>query len=141
MSENTARTTVAAYFPTADRTLPRSTRAASSFGAALDRPERAERTRPGLLRTGVDVAADIGGPVGGIARGVQALVGGGSAGGARDGQIDAMWEMQRENQAFNLEYLALQEAIQSENRNFTTVSNLLRARHETAKSAIANIRA
>ncbi len=32
------------------------------------------------------------------------------------------------------------EAMQSENRRFTTMSNLLKARHDTAKSAISNIR-
>jgi hypothetical protein len=51
-----------------------------------------------------------------------------------------MWEMQRESQAFNLEYLALQESMQSENRRFTTMSNLMKARHDTSKAAIGNIR-
>jgi len=30
--------------------------------------------------------------------------------------------------------------VQQENRRFTTVSNVLKAKHETAKSAIGNIR-
>jgi hypothetical protein len=48
--------------------------------------------------------------------------------------------MQRESQAFNLQLLALQEDVQQENRRFSMVSNVLRARHDTAKAAISNVR-
>ena len=48
--------------------------------------------------------------------------------------------MQRESQTFNLQLLALQEDVQQENRRFSTVSNVLRARHDTAKAAISNVR-
>lgn len=54
-------------------------------------------------------------------------------------QLDRMWEMQRENQQFNLEYLQLQNEIQADNRRFSTVSNLMKARHDTAKAAINNM--
>lgn len=37
-------------------------------------------------------------------------------------------------------YLELQERMNSENRKFTAVSNVLKARHETVKNAITNIR-
>jgi hypothetical protein len=39
-----------------------------------------------------------------------------------------------------LQLLALQEDVQQENRRFSTVSNVLRARHDTAKAAISNVR-
>jgi len=39
-----------------------------------------------------------------------------------------------------MQYLALQEEVQQENRRFTTISNVLKAKHETAKAAIGNIR-
>jgi hypothetical protein len=52
----------------------------------------------------------------------------------------AMQAMQRESQVFNLQLLELQEQIQQENRRFTTVSNVLRAKHDTAKAAVSNIR-
>jgi hypothetical protein len=48
--------------------------------------------------------------------------------------------MQRESQVFNLQLLELQEDVQQENRRFTTVSNVLRAKHDTAKAALSNIR-
>jgi hypothetical protein len=49
--------------------------------------------------------------------------------------------MQEQAQEFNLQLLSLQEEVQQENRKFSTVSNVLKAKHETAKSAIGNIRA
>jgi hypothetical protein len=55
-------------------------------------------------------------------------------------EMAAVHAMQRESQAFNLQLLALQEEIQQENRRFSTLSNVLRARHDTAKAAISNIR-
>lgn len=39
-----------------------------------------------------------------------------------------------------MEYLMLQQRIQEENRRYTTLSNVLKAQHETAKTAIGNIR-
>ncbi|MCS6798482.1 MAG: hypothetical protein NZ898_08125 [Myxococcota bacterium] len=40
----------------------------------------------------------------------------------------------------SMRLLALQQRIQSENQRFTTLSNVMKARHETAKNAINNIR-
>jgi hypothetical protein len=40
----------------------------------------------------------------------------------------------------SLHYLQLQEQISSENRRFSALSNVMKARHDTAKSAINNIK-
>jgi hypothetical protein len=40
----------------------------------------------------------------------------------------------------NLHYLQLQERISAENRAYSTLSNVLKARHDTIKNAIGNIR-
>ena len=56
-------------------------------------------------------------------------------------QIDKMWAMQQENQVFNMQYMQLQQSIQADNRNFSTMSNLMKVRHDTAKSAINNMHA
>jgi len=40
----------------------------------------------------------------------------------------------------NLYYLQVQERVNAENRSFTTLSNVLKAEHETVKTAIGNIR-
>ncbi|MEK7703489.1 MAG: hypothetical protein AAB426_00910 [Myxococcota bacterium] len=48
--------------------------------------------------------------------------------------------MQELNMSFNLQYLQLQEKMQAENRQFTVLSNVIKTKHDTAKSAIGNIR-
>ena len=63
----------------------------------------------------------------------------GSLPGAGDDQIEQMFEMQKQSQAFNLQYLELQNRIQEDNRQFSTLSNLMKVRHDTAKSAINNM--
>lgn len=64
---------------------------------------------------------------------------GGSGGGSEPGQSD-MERVMHESQAFNLYYLEIQEEMSRENRRFSALSNVMKARHETAKSAIGNIR-
>lgn len=45
-----------------------------------------------------------------------------------------------QSQDMNLYFIELQERIAAENRAFTTYSNVLKARHDTVKNAIGNIR-
>jgi hypothetical protein len=40
----------------------------------------------------------------------------------------------------NLYFIEIQEKISAENRNYSTISNVLKARHDTVKNAIGNIR-
>jgi len=47
--------------------------------------------------------------------------------------------LQAESQAFNAQYLQLQEAMQRENREFTALSNVMKVKHDTARAAIGNI--
>lgn len=44
------------------------------------------------------------------------------------------------SQEMNLYYLRIQEQVNAENRSFTTMSNVMKAEHETVKTAIGNIR-
>ena len=60
-------------------------------------------------------------------------------GGAKGEKLDQMWEMQEQNQMFNMQYMHLQQELQADNRHFSTMSNLLKARHDTAKAAINNM--
>ncbi len=116
------------------------------------------------LLTGAEVAGGaIGGPVvaaairqartsvadtGGGTGGVGVSGGGGpldtAAGvvnaGSPSAEMQAMHAMNRESQQFNMQMLSLQEEVQQENRRFTTLTNVVRARHDTAKGAIGNIR-
>lgn len=72
-----------------------------------------------------------------------ALAGGGGPGGmgGESQNLEEMWEMQRQNQVYNMQYFKLQQAAQQQNRRFKALSNLMKVRHDTAKSAINNMRA
>jgi hypothetical protein len=48
--------------------------------------------------------------------------------------------LQEMNQSFNIQYLMLQQDMQTENRQFTLVSNIMKTKHDTAKNAINNVR-
>jgi hypothetical protein len=49
--------------------------------------------------------------------------------------------LMQQGQMSSLQLLALQQQVQQENQRFTTVSNVMRAKHDTAKAAVSNIRA
>jgi hypothetical protein len=45
-----------------------------------------------------------------------------------------------QSQEMNLYYLRIQEEVNAQNRSFTALSNVLKAEHDTVKTAIGNIR-
>ena len=51
-----------------------------------------------------------------------------------------MRQMQELNMSFNMQYLGLQQKMQADNRQFTTLSNIMKTKHDTAKNAINNVR-
>ncbi|MFZ9887118.1 MAG: hypothetical protein ACO3JL_06420 [Myxococcota bacterium] len=63
-----------------------------------------------------------------------------STGNSQQDMINQTKNMQEMMQSFNLQYLTLQEKMQNENRSFTTISNVLKTKHDTAKSSINNVR-
>lgn len=63
-----------------------------------------------------------------------------ATGGSSEGDLMASARaLQAESQAYNAQYLQLQEAMQRENREFTALSNVMRVKHDTARAAIGNI--
>lgn len=68
------------------------------------------------------------------------LGGVGGAGGADGSSAGNMDDMLTRNADMNLYYLELQERISAESRAYTTLSNVLKTRHDTVKNAIGNIR-
>ncbi len=54
--------------------------------------------------------------------------------------LNATKAMQETQMSFNLQYLQLQSQMQNENREYTTVSNILKTKHDTVKNSINNIR-
>jgi hypothetical protein len=60
-----------------------------------------------------------------------------AAPGAESGSVEGALA---QSQEFNLYYLQLQEQLAAENRQYSAMSNVLKARHDTVKNAIGNIR-
>ena len=131
--------------PTPEATRARTTiRSGPSFSDVL-------KGGLGIILTGATAAA---GPVGGAL--LTSAVRGNAAGtassagsytsalgnsGTSDGDMmQQMRDLQAQSRDMNLEMLGLQEQVQQENRRFSTASNVLKARHDTAKAAIGNIR-
>jgi hypothetical protein len=52
----------------------------------------------------------------------------------------SMEQMMSQDADQNMYYLQLQEQMSQESRNYSAVSNVLKARHDTMKNAIGNIR-
>ncbi|MBI5533025.1 MAG: hypothetical protein HY898_09935 [Deltaproteobacteria bacterium] len=102
------------------RSLP-----ASAIVAASVRPMGPGRTAtaPGLAH--------------GLAEGVSVNGGAGTAGNTGANGVEAALA---QSQDMNMYFIELQERLAAENRSFTTYSNVLKARHDTIKNAIGNIR-
>jgi len=63
------------------------------------------------------------------------------AGGATANAEGTVEGMLQQGELSNYQLLALQQEVQQQNQRFTTVSNVMRAKHDTAKAAVSNIRA
>ena len=63
-----------------------------------------------------------------------------ASGSEADQRIVAAQDFQEMNMSFNMQYLMLQQKMQSDNRQFTLLSNIMKTKHDTAKNAISNVR-
>ena len=70
----------------------------------------------------------------GVSGGVSGVTGASSGG---DPSIQAVMSQDADQ---NLYYLKLQEQMSAESRSYSAISNVLKARHDTMKNAIGNIR-
>jgi hypothetical protein len=59
---------------------------------------------------------------------------------SQENLMNSTREMQEMNMSFNTAYLEIQNKISHENRQFTLLSNIMKNKHDTAKTAINNIR-
>jgi hypothetical protein len=81
-----------------------------------------------------------------IGRGASPIANVGSPGGPGagignvGGETGGLEASLQQSQDMNLYYLQVQEAVSAQNREFTTISNVLKAKHDTVKTAIGNIR-
>ncbi|HCF59186.1 MAG TPA: hypothetical protein DFS52_14490 [Myxococcales bacterium] len=63
-----------------------------------------------------------------------------SSGASGADSLQQQREMMEANQRWTAQYLVLQNQMQQESREFNSISNILKVRHEAAKTAINNIR-
>lgn len=116
------------------------------FGRAL---ESVAAGALGALAGGASLAAPFlpgGLALAGAVRGATRQLSQATSGAARSGAdlgggdiVEATRALQQEAQSFNLQYLTLQESLQRESREFTALTNVMKLKHDTARSAIANI--
>jgi hypothetical protein len=114
--------------------------AGRSFRDAID-------VSAGSLLDGIEAASSLvpgGGVVSAAVRGARAAsagsAGAAEAAGTSGSGAETLGDLQTAMAQDNMTYLKLQEQMQAENRRFTTLSNVMKARHETAKNSINNIR-
>jgi hypothetical protein len=79
---------------------------------------------------GAPTSAGIGG-IGGV---------GGAGSGGAPAEAGSIESSLQQSQDMNLYFLQIQEAVNAQNRSFTALSNVLKAEHDTVKTAIGNIR-
>jgi len=83
----------------------------------------------------------LGGGLGGIAVGGGGLGGGGVGTPAGGGQnLESLQQVMNANNQQSMQLLGLQMNMQRENQVFSTVSNVLKTRHDTVKNTISNVR-
>ena len=104
----------------------------SSSGASTAAPNSSG------LSTGTGMTGSVSNS-GGSAYGGASTGGVSGTGGPTD-MMTAAKQMQELNMSFNMQYLTLQQKMQADNRQFTTLSNIMKTKHDTAKNAINNVR-
>jgi hypothetical protein len=123
---------VATHVMGAPRLAAAITGAESRATAALGSP------LPGALGSRGMTAAMA--PVGTTATSTSSGATGLAGAGSDSSDLATMQAMQRESQVFNMQLLGLQDQVQQDSQRFTTLSNVMRAKHDTAKAAVSNIR-
>lgn len=147
---------VATTSPRVTPTPPRAGKFAEVLGRSVVRTaETAMRSLPGAPLMAVAVRGGaapmpvmrhgMAGPEGPVAgapmspAGVGGL-GGVGASGTAPGEASSIEASLQQSQDMNLYFLQIQEAVNAQNRSFTALSNVLKAQHDTVKTAIGNIR-
>jgi len=133
--------------PTAARVTPAPARPfkqvmEASQSAVVSGAESAVRRLPGgpILAAAFRPGPSAGSAHAGATPEGSAGTAGGEGGAAEGSSAGGMDDMLARNADMNLYYLQLQERISAESRAYTTLSNVLKTRHDTVKNAIGNIR-
>jgi hypothetical protein len=102
--------------------------------------EQAVRTLPGGPILAAAFRPPAGAPVGGSLVAGQAPEGSAGTAQSSAGSRGGVEQTLAENGDRTIYYLELQERIAAESQRYTALSNVLKARHDTIKNAIGNIR-
>jgi hypothetical protein len=105
--------------------------------------KRGAQKAVGAVTGGARLAASFlpgGGFISAVADVVDGAVGNGVAGGDKWELLRAQERLQEEGLANSLRLLTLQRKMNEETQTYTAMSNVMKTRHEMAKSAINNIR-
>ena len=92
----------------------------------------------GVGGTGGSPASALGAATAGLGAGPVAAM---STSGQPGSDMASVQAMMQDGQSSNMQLLAMQQQIQDESQRFSTVSNVMRAKFDTAKAAVSNIRA
>lgn len=132
--------------PTAHRVTPEPAQPFASVlrasaSAVVGGAEAAAQRLPGgpLMSAAFRPGSDAPGAPSGYSAGTPTGLDGGSLAAASE-PIDPMQSAVQTQAETSLYFLQLQQQIQEENRTYSTLSNVMKARHETVKNAIGNIR-
>ncbi len=146
-----------AFAPTTGRVTPTPPRA-TRFGEVLSTTvvrsaESAMRSLPGspmmavAVRSATGPGGAIGVPMSGTMSSPQGPMPGGVAAQTPIGTINGapaasggIESSLQQAQDLNMYYLQVQEAMSAQNREYSALSNVLKAKHDTVKTAIGNIR-
>lgn len=115
------------------------------ISAALSNAKGAIGSSSSALTAGsANSAASPLGAASGSGSGATALpssVSGNTSSGSMQSQFDQTKEMMQMQAGMNLQFLNLQNNMQNEQRTFTTISNVMKTRHDTAKNTIQKFQA
>ena len=71
---------------------------------------------------------------------MEALAAKGDGGGSQAQLLDATRDMQETQEAFNRQYLQLQDSMQNENRQYAAAATVLKSTRDSVKNSISNLR-
>ena len=82
----------------------------------------------------------LGGAVNVVAPGLGTVIGGAIKGGNSGASTADMQAMMNNQMRQSMELLSVQNRVQSQSQEFTTMSNLLKSKHESEMSAVNNFK-
>jgi len=122
----------------------------ASFGAGTGGPTALKQNQTGPAfgagaigldgSSGLSGGVSAGGGVSSTGGSPSGAIGSAAGGDSQGALLNATKAMQETQMSFNLQYLQLQSQMQSENRSYTAVSNIMKTKHDTVKNSISNVR-